>query len=125
MHPFNEPMIVDPNTNGVARVARTYTLTALRPSSVNFYYNDTIFRVEVPIGTSFDAVNPNEQLVPSLCDEAVLRNDGESGPNDGFTETVAVEKDNDVALVIGVDAQVPTALQEFSVNFALSLHPVY
>lgn len=84
---FNDNMIVDPKANGVARVARTYTLNARMPSSVNFYYNDTIFRVEVPIGTSFDAVNPNEQLVPSLCDGAVLRNDGESGPSDGFTET--------------------------------------
>lgn len=58
------------------RVARTRTVAggATQPTEVHWFYQPTVFRAEVALGS---AVNPN-LLVPALCDGAVLSDAGPS-----------------------------------------------
>ena len=64
-----------------SRVARIKEVTATQPTTINFVYGPTVFRAEIPIGMGFDALNPNGQLVPDLCDGASLSS-GATGPGD-------------------------------------------
>ena len=65
-----------------SRIARRFELIAYRPTTINFVYEPTVFRAEVPLGQSFDAAgNPDLQLVPDLCEGAILRT-GSLGPGD-------------------------------------------
>ena len=62
--------------NGNLRSARIHDIeSAESPSEISFQYTPTTFRVELPLGTSFDASQEGSypQLVPALCDGAVLR----------------------------------------------------
>ncbi|MEO6475878.1 MAG: choice-of-anchor D domain-containing protein [Luteolibacter sp.] len=72
------------------RVARVFTVqAATAPTEIGFSYVPTVFRAEIPLGQSFDATNPNLQLVPDICDGAVLRTD-DRGPADGFVRVGAL-----------------------------------
>ncbi|MAT46027.1 MAG: hypothetical protein CMO35_01200, partial [Verrucomicrobiaceae bacterium] len=65
-----------------SRIARRYEVIAQRPTTINFVYEPTVFRAEIPLGQSFDAAgNPDLQLVPDLCEGAILRT-GSLGPGD-------------------------------------------
>jgi hypothetical protein len=78
----------------VTRTARVYVVDvdltqtdlrkrgATRPTEVHFVYQPTIFRAEIALGMSLDAVTPDAQLVPNLCSPGVLRR-GTQGPNGG------------------------------------------
>lgn len=80
---LHEEVIVDAAT-GEQRVARFYPVgSAAAPTEIHWLYRPTIFRAEIPIGGSFDALNPDSQLVPPLCDGAELRT-GDQGPSDRF-----------------------------------------
>ncbi len=76
------------------RVARVFTVEvengtdptgAQSPTEVHWNYQPTVFRAVVPLGQSFDAVNPNAQLVPDLCVGGALRK-GTTGPERGFEQ---------------------------------------
>ncbi|MFT4638205.1 MAG: hypothetical protein ACI8T1_001524 [Verrucomicrobiales bacterium] len=69
------------------RVARVVETTATAPSSVHFVYVPTTFRAEIPLGQSFDALNPNFQLTPPLCEGGVLRT-GTIGPDTSGVLTI-------------------------------------
>lgn len=73
----------------VARVAETLAETA---SDIEFYYEPTVFRAEVPLGESIDALNPNFHLVPALPDGGALRA-GNRGPDDDPTREVTLGLD--------------------------------
>jgi hypothetical protein len=66
----------------VARVAPSQP--AVDPSEIHFVYQPTVFRAEVPLGQSFDAINPDLRLIPALPDGAVLRA-ASLGPKELFT----------------------------------------
>ncbi|MCX6875772.1 MAG: hypothetical protein NTW21_18480 [Verrucomicrobia bacterium] len=70
---------------GVSRVARASAVgTVGKPTEVHFLYEPTVFRAEVALGQAFDAMNPDLQLIPALCDGAVLRA-ADLGPAESFT----------------------------------------
>jgi len=80
---FDDQMVDDnvrPNARN--RVARVYQVkTVSQPTTINFAYVPTVFRAEIPLGQAFDAENPSSQLVPDLCENAILRM-GSLGPGD-------------------------------------------
>ncbi|MCH1509219.1 MAG: hypothetical protein L7T84_08455 [Akkermansiaceae bacterium] len=88
---FEDLMVADDATPiNRLRVARVYTVPfASGPTEVHFFYAPTVFRAEIPIGMSFDAENPNLQLVPDLCDGGVLRSVGDLGPENTFASVGA------------------------------------
>ena len=72
------------------RVARIFTVqAATAPTEIGFHYVPTVFRAEIPLGESFDATNPNLQLVPDICDGAILRAD-DRGPSENFVRVGAL-----------------------------------
>ena len=79
-------MVDNPPTLAVGnRVARVVAVPAATvPTEVTFSYAPTVFRAEIPLGMEFDASNPNDFLVPHLCDGGVLRA-ASLGPADTFT----------------------------------------
>jgi hypothetical protein len=72
-----------PDSNDIMRVARVhYVQNAQLPTTVSFFYLPTIFRAEIALGESFDALNPDTHLVPQLCAGAELRA-STLGPDEG------------------------------------------
>lgn len=53
------------------------------PTEIHFLYEPTVFRAEVPLGQSFDAQNPDLQLIPPISPGSVLRA-GSQGPSSSF-----------------------------------------
>ena len=85
---FRDEMVND--GSAVSRVARVFTVpAATAPSEIHFSYVPTTYRAEIPLGQAFDAANPNLQLVPDLCDGAVLRAD-DLGPSENFARVGAL-----------------------------------
>jgi hypothetical protein len=73
-----------PDSSDITRVARVhYVENARLPTTVSFFYVPTIFRAEIALGESFDALNPDTHLVPQLCADAELRASS-LGPNEGY-----------------------------------------
>ena len=73
------------DNEGDERVARVWTVNAASlPTEVNFVYASTIFRAEVPLGSSFDPANANAALVPNLCGDTAELDDAGPDFNAGF-----------------------------------------
>jgi len=85
---FARAHVVDYARNGLGQIIRDaqgrFSGGASGPSEIHYYYEPTVFRAEIPLGESFDAANPNLQLVPALCDGGRLRT-GDLGPSGNFT----------------------------------------
>lgn len=80
---LNDVSLIDSNTD--ERVARASAVgTVGKPTEIHFLYEPTVFRAEIPLGQSFDALNPDLQLIPALCEGAVLRA-ADLGPAESFT----------------------------------------
>ncbi|MDB4521361.1 choice-of-anchor D domain-containing protein, partial [Akkermansiaceae bacterium] len=76
------------SANSQPRVARVFKVARVqRPTEVHFVYEPTVFRVELPFGKSFDASDPNLQLVPDFCEGMALRTNSE-GPSDQHTASL-------------------------------------
>ncbi len=88
---FRDEMVNDnPTLTAGNRVARIFTIpAATAPTEFTFRYVPTVFRAEIALGESFDATNPDLQLVPNICPGAVLRAD-DLGPQDSFTRVGAL-----------------------------------
>lgn len=79
------PDVMMDDAASTSRVARVFTIAHVStPTEVHFLYAPTVFRAEIPLGQSFDATLPYVQLVPRLCDGAVLRK-ADLGPSENFT----------------------------------------
>jgi hypothetical protein len=64
--------LIDTEIGG--RLARVYTVeSASLGSEIHWQFQPTVFRAEIPIGKSFDPLNPNAFLIPALCDDAILK----------------------------------------------------
>lgn len=65
LEPMNDALV--PNQQGQMKVARVYTVNhATAASEVHWTYASTVFRAEVPLGLSLDALDRNNQLKPPL-----------------------------------------------------------
>lgn len=97
------------------RVARvTPAAPAGTPTEIHFVYEPTVFRAEVPLGQSFDAQNPDLQLIPALSPNGVLRM-GSLGPADAFMRVSTYVPD-------GTGAGSPTRWDELGKRL-LPVHP--
>lgn len=88
---LRDATLITDSQGRTGRVARTFVVDqAEKPTVVRWLYEDTVFRAEIPLGSSLEASNPNPVLVPNLCEGAVL---SESGPVIGLEEPLDPEPD--------------------------------
>ena len=84
IEPLTDGMTVA-NPPGPARVSRTFTVSnATAPTEFHWVYQPTVFRADVPLGLSFDALDRTNQLVPALPDGVQLKV-SDTGPGNAIT----------------------------------------
>jgi hypothetical protein len=87
LDPLNDDATV-PNQLGQMKVARVYTVNhAKAATEVHWSYASTIYRAEVPLGLSLDALDRNSQLKPSLPAGKFLKV-ADTGPGNLITTRV-------------------------------------
>lgn len=87
LDPLNDDTSV-PNQLGQTKVSRIYTVNhANAPTEVHWTYSSTVYRAEVPLGLSLDALDRNNQIKPPLPAGKMLKV-ADTGPGTMITTKV-------------------------------------